>query len=414
MLKFSELLERKEKESVFILGMIYRWVMVSKDKKTILAYCSYGTGSRVKKAVPELIANMTETNKKVAETFNSYLGGNFKIIQNNEIKNKYGEFRKNIGNGVSFPFLLEEEIPENVDLDVYIFGLIEKSIIGLSQELKDEFILGLMTSASSLDFTFKLVTVDIERMESNNLVERKINFLIALMGMKFNLNTRTLQPEGEVRNHQFRIPMEYFMAQFGLINYLRIAQYKAEIPAAKYVSELPLKINKKINQNDLAKSLSRGMRINALSAEMVREETTKERKGELIKEYREEFGFDMTTDEVLHSNVNIKNLAKEKSNYMCEIDNGKESFISKANGKNYIEAHHLIPFAKRDKFNVNIDVVENIVCLTAKNHRKIHLAIDEEREEILRQLYEKKKLGLQKVGIVIDFDLLKQMYGFSN
>ena len=58
----------------------------------------------------------------------------------------------------------------------------------------------------------------------------------------------------------------------------------------------------------------------------------------------------------------------------------------------------LIPFSKRNDFEVNIDVLENIVCLTPKNHKKSHtLAYKEEQDTVLETLFEKKKDGLRSM-----------------
>lgn len=72
--------------------------------------------------------------------------------------------------------------------------------------------------------------------------------------------------------------------------------------------------------------------------------------------------------------------AKRRSNWQCELNSNHITFISNANKKPYMEAHHLIPMSAQDYFDYTLDFADNIVCLCPNCHRKIHHATDEEKK----------------------------------
>ena len=88
---------------------------------------------------------------------------------------------------------------------------------------------------------------------------------------------------------------------------------------------------------------------------------------------------------------------------------GHKSFISKATGLPYMEAHHLIPMEYYNNFDVSIDVEENIISLCSNCHREIHHGKD--ASVIVKKLYEQRKPYLQKAGIDIS---LKQLLVWYN
>lgn len=66
--------------------------------------------------------------------------------------------------------------------------------------------------------------------------------------------------------------------------------------------------------------------------------------------------------------------AMAHANYRCEANPNHQLFLSKATGKNYLEAHHIIPVSLGSQFNMQLDVIENVVCLCPFCHRAIHHA----------------------------------------
>lgn len=94
--------------------------------------------------------------------------------------------------------------------------------------------------------------------------------------------------------------------------------------------------------------------------------------------------------------------AKEKSNWQCEIDSNHSTFINKKNNKPFVEGHHLIPMAAQSYFDNTIDFADNIVTLCPNCHRKIHFAVEAERKEMIKKLYEPRVNLYSGYGIEID------------
>jgi hypothetical protein len=103
-----------------------------------------------------------------------------------------------------------------------------------------------------------------------------------------------------------------------------------------------------------------------------------------------------------------------KANYSCEYSTDHKTFLSKRNGKNFMEGHHLIPVSKQleiwDKFKVNIDCVDNVVSLCPNCHRGIHLGDLETKKELIKKLFLKKQNKLNSLGINLTLEELQKMY----
>lgn len=102
--------------------------------------------------------------------------------------------------------------------------------------------------------------------------------------------------------------------------------------------------------------------------------------------------------------------AKEKANWQCEIDPSHETFTSPYNNKNFVEGHHLIPMAAQIFYDKSIDFADNIISLCPNCHRKIHNASDQDRNEMLLKLFDKRKNLLKNHLITITFDELRDYY----
>ena len=111
----------------------------------------------------------------------------------------------------------------------------------------------------------------------------------------------------------------------------------------------------------------------------------------------------------------ISKYALKTAKYKCAADAGHKTFMTTKNLP-YMEGHHLIPCtADNAKYfweekHVNIDCVENIVCLCPTCHRRIHYGSKEEREEILTLLYHKQIKKLKSVGLDIKLEELMELY----
>lgn len=107
--------------------------------------------------------------------------------------------------------------------------------------------------------------------------------------------------------------------------------------------------------------------------------------------------------------------ALKNADYKCEVCPDHKTFLTRY-GVQYMEGHHLIPctpsnsqyFWDRDK--VNIDCIENIVCICPACHRRIHFGSDKEKRKVIEKLYALKKKELENAGINISLRKLTELY----
>jgi len=118
----------------------------------------------------------------------------------------------------------------------------------------------------------------------------------------------------------------------------------------------------------------------------------------------------MIIKDIKYSKFVLKN-----ANYKCQIDSSHETFLTNRNVQ-YMEGHHLIPCtiinAKlfKLKVNVNIDCVENIVCVCPTCHRAVHFGNWKTKENIIKILFRLQKEKLMGIGINIDENELLNLY----
>ena len=94
--------------------------------------------------------------------------------------------------------------------------------------------------------------------------------------------------------------------------------------------------------------------------------------------------------------------------FKCEVDNNHPTFIRRNSDKPYTEPHHLVPMEYADRFDVSLDVEENIVSLCSNCHNEIHYGRD--AADLIKLLYEERKNALASVGIIVSLDELLDMY----
>lgn len=112
-------------------------------------------------------------------------------------------------------------------------------------------------------------------------------------------------------------------------------------------------------------------------------------------------------------NSDIAKTALEDARYLCSVDPKHLSFISRITKTNFVEAHHLVPMAAQDGFNIgySLDVPENIFSLCPTCHRAVHHATADEKREIVEKLYTLARVGLESRGILISLEDLLKIYG---
>lgn len=107
-------------------------------------------------------------------------------------------------------------------------------------------------------------------------------------------------------------------------------------------------------------------------------------------------------------NPKISGCAINQSGFQCQYDCSHKSFISKRTGKKYLEPHHLIPLSNHNKYNISLDIPENIVVLCSDCHNCVHYGKDSKK--ILTKLYNDKIKELNSIGIKITLAELLKMY----
>lgn len=110
----------------------------------------------------------------------------------------------------------------------------------------------------------------------------------------------------------------------------------------------------------------------------------------------------------------ISKIALEKSNFLCENDSSHKTFISESTGKQFVEAHHLIPMKFQDLFNVSIDIPENIISLCPNCHKEFHLSKKADRSHLINKFVNKREKNLMNRGIYVSNSYLNDFYFNSN
>lgn len=100
--------------------------------------------------------------------------------------------------------------------------------------------------------------------------------------------------------------------------------------------------------------------------------------------------------------------ALSHANFVCELDPEHPTFMRRNSDKPYTEPHHLVPLSESDRFQVSLDVEENIVSLCSNCHNLLHYG--QGAEELLKKLYMERREALEQVGISITFEELLEMY----
>ncbi|MGB5107794.1 MAG: HNH endonuclease [Candidatus Zixiibacteriota bacterium] len=99
-----------------------------------------------------------------------------------------------------------------------------------------------------------------------------------------------------------------------------------------------------------------------------------------------------------------------EADFSCMLDPTHKTFTSRATGKNYVEAHHLVPMVLQDKFDVSLDAPGNVVALCPNCHRLLHQGEESQTGEPISILFKKREAALGEHGIVISLEELLKIY----
>lgn len=109
--------------------------------------------------------------------------------------------------------------------------------------------------------------------------------------------------------------------------------------------------------------------------------------------------------------LKVSYLAKIRSNWSCELNPEHRTFNAQRDGKNFVEAHHLVPMAVQDYYHYTLDFTDNVMTLCPNCHRLVHFAEYHQRAEAITKLFSEREKMYDKHGIEVDQKLLLSFYG---
>lgn len=110
-----------------------------------------------------------------------------------------------------------------------------------------------------------------------------------------------------------------------------------------------------------------------------------------------------------HRSQTVSKNALAKANFLCEVDSEHRVFVRKNSNINYTEPHHLVPLFASENFpGIDLDREQNVVSLCSECHNWLHYGADV--DQILKPLYEQRKVLLEAIGIAITYEELRKFY----
>lgn len=90
----------------------------------------------------------------------------------------------------------------------------------------------------------------------------------------------------------------------------------------------------------------------------------------------------------------------ELAKYKCEANQNHSLFLSRASGKPFLEAHHVIPVSLAEHFKgKQLDSIDNIVALCPHCHRAVHHAQSDQTIHILEKLISRRREILSQFAV---------------
>lgn len=270
----------------------------------------------------------------------------------------------------------------------------EHSGSGLPVELRYFFNADKLRNGEKIEyeFYFKNKCYSAHAIMENNVMSRTRIFWSRELGKLFK----------EKRKEYFNYPI----VRFQKLNDEDVVEFKIK-STGKQVFLVSLLSNDNENSIDYAnEAIQDNVLVNQLKNEDF--EDVKQPFKHNLKPKKKEKSFIINKNKTYPRDRKVSINALSYAEYKCEIDNTHLTFIRRNSNKPYTEPHHLVPMAYSDRFNVSLDVEENIVSLCSNCHNEIHYGRD--ADKLIKQLYEERKELLKKVGIKIDLEELLEMY----
>lgn len=99
----------------------------------------------------------------------------------------------------------------------------------------------------------------------------------------------------------------------------------------------------------------------------------------------------------------------ESEGFCCQVNLNHATFKSRLTGQQYMEGHHLIQMKHQNYFDCGIDIYANIISVCPVCHRLFHYGEIEEKTNILKDIFLKRRKRLETSGIKISADEFLQL-----
>ena len=217
--------------------------------------------------------------------------------------------------------------------------------------------------------------------------------------------TKLSKIPNHLRNKYFDIKFVVFFENFNIVKKKQTKYYLSKYIYDNFltnISELSIYNNKNL---DDAKYLKEEENVNEkLDYKIVNKEIL-----ERINNRIPELDPTARDNTRYKTNRRISETVLRNNDYKCFFDS-KHLTFSRINGTQYMEAHHIIPMKAQSDFKINIDREENILSLCPNCHRKVHLAKENDKKDLLEHVYKEKINYLTKAKIYISFEDLYEKY----
>ena len=283
------------------------------------------------------------------------------------------------------------------------------------------FLTGALDGKMSLDSSNNgAVTMDIPESRFSDRIAGIVYKALDSLEIDYRkLNTsRERKTGGNRRNRQIRIKSGNSCKLFqavGLTCPYRIRDIQHLLSRQKTGNQEPLVLKTSLFPNELPEIIGFSVLINEDIPETAKQDfiafpaSKRKIRGEFDGATREQRKRKVTTKSGRYlTNTSLAEKARSNGDYHCAICSGHETFKRMADGKPYVEVHHLIPMRAQESFDNSLDVLSNLICLCPNCHRKIHYGID--KRDMIIKLHKRRLTALQNDGLAITDELLLTLY----
>lgn len=204
------------------------------------------------------------------------------------------------------------------------------------------------------------------------------------------------------------VDYSYFLCSYQnfCINLIDVPLFKNEP-----VIDSKLKISYIPENNDIEEQYEKDI-------DSISENNINELSSEGAHSFKPKITYDSHGRQKIKANPELGKIAIMRAYYSCLYDPEHESFISQKTHKPYMEGHHFVQICKSmdiwEKYNINVDCVENIVSLCPNCHRAIHHGTNDVKKAMIDNLYPKLLPKFRSIGFRITKEEIYDIYKVNN